>query len=113
MNIRLDHTAVRLAAGETFTVIDGKGARVAAVQGRVWLTQERDARDVLLKPGQGFELDRDGVTIVEALTDAEVALDEPPADAVPDAPRVSKLTALAVLGHARTARGAATIRRAA
>lgn len=103
MNIRLDHSAVRLGAGKTISVIDGKGARIAVARGRVWITQERDVRDVMLTLGQSFTLDRDGTTIVEALSDAEIALDEA-APATQDVPvRSSRLTALAVLGHRRAA----------
>jgi hypothetical protein len=101
MNIRLDHTAVRLAEGETISVIDGKGARVAVTSGRVWVTQEHDIRDVLLKVGQSFVLDRNGTAIVEALKDAEIALEAPRDEAKTRPARASALTALAVFGHPR------------
>lgn len=101
MNIRLDHTAVRLSEGETISVIDGKGARVAVTSGRVWVTQEHDIRDVLLKVGQSFVLDRNGTAIVEALKDAEIALEAPRDEAKTGPARSSALTALAVLGHPR------------
>lgn len=100
MNIRLDHTAVRLTEGETISVIDGKGARVAVTRGRIWVTQEHDIRDVTLTRGQSFILDRDGTAVVEALADAEIALDAPQ-EAKAGTGRSSKLTALAVLGHPR------------
>jgi len=110
MNIRLEHTAVRLGAGETISVIDGKGARVAVTSGRVWVTQEHDIRDVMLTRGQSFVLDRDGTAIVEALADAEIALDAQRDEAKTAPARMSTLTALAVLGHPR---GADEFRRAA
>ena len=101
MNIRLDHTAVHLAEGETISVIDAKGARVAVTRGRIWVTQEHDIRDVMLTTGQSFILDRDGTAVVEALLDAEIALDAPHDETKTGPVRPSTLTALAVLGHPR------------
>jgi hypothetical protein len=101
MDIRLDHTAVRLNEGRTISVVDGKGARIAVAAGAVWVTQEHDPRDVTLRPGQSFTLDRDGTAIIEALADAEVAIDAPGLH-VPAVP-ASTLTSLAVLGYARNA----------
>ena len=104
MNIRLDHTAVKLVERDTISVVDGKGARVAVVDGSVWITQEHDPRDVMLRPGQSFTLDRNGTTIIEALADAEVALDAP-SRCLPAVPaRSGNLTSLAVLGYTRPAR---------
>ena len=101
MDIRLEHTAVKLAERDTISVVDGKGARIAVTTGSVWITQERDPRDVLLRPGQSFTLDRDGTTIVEALIDAEIALDAPSRSLQRAVPRDRNLTSLAVLGYAR------------
>jgi hypothetical protein len=109
MDIRLDHTAVKLTERNTISVVDGKGARVAVIDGRVWITQEDDSRDILLRPGQTFTLDRDGTTIIEALADAEVALDAPSCCLQPVAASDRNLTALAVLGHARSASHSFTV----
>jgi hypothetical protein len=102
VNILLEHFSVHLGAGETISIIDGKGARVAVASGRVWITQEHDPRDVLLSTGQSFELDRDGTAIVEALVDAEVALGQPGPGTSRTRHYDPRLTALAVLGHPRS-----------
>ena len=101
MDIRLEHTAVKLSERDTISVVDGKGARIAVTEGSVWITQEHDPRDVLLQAGESFILDRDGATIVEALVDAEVALDAPSRCLQPVAARDRNLTSLAVLGYPR------------
>ena len=101
MDIRLEHTAVKLAQYETINIIDGKGSRVVARAGNVWITQEHDPRDVILRPGQSFTLDRDGTAVIEALVDAEVALDAQSECLEAAAPR-SKLASLAVLGYIRS-----------
>ena len=114
MDIRLDHTAVRLGRTDTISIVDGIGARVAALDGSVWITQERDRRDIVLERGQVFVVDRAGTTIIEALTDAEVAIDAP-SDCVDLQPaqRDSNLTSLAILGYSRRAHRARVDRLAA
>jgi len=104
MNISLSHTALRLAAHETFSVIDGRGARIACRQGRIWITQDQDTRDVLLEAGENFILDRDGAAIVEALVPADVAVD------APGSGRSPRQTALAVLGIDRRPAGSGPLR---
>ena len=109
MDIRLEHTSINMTERDTITVVDGKGARVAVQRGRVWITQEHDTRDVLLTPGQSFTLDRNGTAIVEALADAELAIDAESAERSPTVASVERslrhgrVTALAILGHARDA----------
>ena len=101
MDIRLEHTAVKINERDTISVVDGKGAQIVVVDGTVWITQEHDSRDVTLRRGQSFTLDRDGTAIIEALADAEVSLDAASrgSRAVP----ARRLTSLAVLGYARDA----------
>jgi hypothetical protein len=101
MDIRLDHTAVKLAEHDTIGIVDGNGARIAVKTGSIWITQEHDARDVILGVGESFVLDRDGTAIVESLADAELAIDAPShcLDIVPA--HDPNITSLAVLGYAR------------
>src|SRR5580765_1172646 len=101
MDIRLDRTAVKLNERETISVVDGKGARIAVVDGSVWITQEHDPRDVMLRPGESFTLDRNGTAVIEALADAEVALDAPSGCLQQVQARDRNLTSLAILGYAR------------
>jgi ferric-dicitrate binding protein FerR (iron transport regulator) len=54
--------------GRLLRIEDGSGLMVEVQQGSVWLTQEGDAADVYLGPGQRFRLDRDGVALAQALT---------------------------------------------
>jgi hypothetical protein len=59
----------------------GRGAVLFVEHGEVWVTQERDPRDVVLSVGAWFQLDRDGTAIVQARRPASVTL-----TAVADAP---------------------------
>jgi hypothetical protein len=54
--------------------MDGAGLTVRADSGRLWITQEKDTRDILLRAGEAFELDRDGLALVYAIDPAEVVL---------------------------------------
>ena len=52
----------------------GRGAVLFIEHGEVWVTQERDPRDVVLPAGAWFRLDRDGTAIVQARRAAAVTL---------------------------------------
>jgi hypothetical protein len=53
---------------------DSAGWVVECCRGTVWITQERDARDVMLRPGERFTLDRDGTTLVSGLSGGEAVM---------------------------------------
>jgi Protein of unknown function (DUF2917) len=54
-------------------VLDGaRGTTLAVEQGSLWVTLERDPRDVILAAGTRFRIDRDGRTIVAAEEDSRL-----------------------------------------
>ena len=59
-------TVVSLAAREAITLPDIRGATLRVTRGTVWLTQEGDRNDVVLRPGDNWVVERDGDTVVEA-----------------------------------------------
>ena len=69
-----DINPVRLPAGCVHCVEGGKGFEITAVSGAVWITQACDRRDVILKRGQSFILDRHGRTVVYALKEAAIVV---------------------------------------
>ena len=56
---------------------NASGWVVESCGGTLWITQEGDARDVLLNTGERFTLDRDGKTIVSGIGGAMLALRPP------------------------------------
>ena len=74
MRIELKSGAVRLLRGQTLRVVGGAGSTICARSGNVWITEENDARDVVLGPGACYQLREEGVAVVEALGEASVAL---------------------------------------
>lgn len=66
---------IRLACGETVPVRGAAGRIVHAHEGLVWITEERAAADVLLRPGESFRLARPGLAVIEAFRDASISID--------------------------------------
>jgi quercetin dioxygenase-like cupin family protein len=62
----------QLAEGDVIRIRDTEGKSLIVFEGRVWLTQDEDSRDIVLEAGESFVLDRGGVAIAQALRDASV-----------------------------------------
>jgi Protein of unknown function (DUF2917) len=63
-----------LTRGETVPLRDTVGRTVRAHSGRVWITEENGARDVVLEPGESFRLAHSGLAVVEAFSDASISI---------------------------------------
>jgi hypothetical protein len=71
-----------LQDGAMLRVQQGEGVVVYVWEGDLWLTQEGDRRDYLLRAGQWFRLDRGGVAVATALGRAVVSVTAPHPDFV-------------------------------
>src|SRR5215831_20334970 len=60
---------VRLNTGQLLDIHDGEGFTVECLDGAVWITQSNDPRDIVLKSGQSFVLDKPGLALVCAAAD--------------------------------------------
>jgi Protein of unknown function (DUF2917) len=67
MHIELKAGAVRLAANQTLKLVDGAGSTVCATEGSVWITEENQPRDIVLKPGTCYRLRERGLALVNSL----------------------------------------------
>lgn len=71
----LEHgIAFDLAARQTRSLPDIRGAALLVARGRLWITQHNDIRDFVLSAGDCWVADRDGLTVVEAQEDATIVL---------------------------------------
>lgn len=58
---------------QTFKLRARQGERIECRTGQLWVTQDGDPRDVILKAGECFTLDRPGSALVSALQEASFA----------------------------------------
>jgi hypothetical protein len=65
---------VELEQGDLLPLDRAKGVRVSCVDGTLWLTEERGAADVVLQPGQSYEVEATGRTLVQAMSRSRVAV---------------------------------------
>jgi Protein of unknown function (DUF2917) len=86
MHTDLKLALTHLARGELLQLRNGRGKGVAVFDGHVWVTQDSDPQDHVLSPGESFAVDRSGLVIVQALSDASLLvfdLDTSPGTAAP------------------------------
>ena len=67
VRLELRKGAVKLGANQTLKVRDGAGSTVCAVEGTVWITEENQARDIVLEKGACYLLRNRGLAIVNPL----------------------------------------------
>ena len=63
-----------LAKGRIRRVHRPLGRRVECVSGSLWVTQDGDLRDIVLKPGESFAFDHKGDALICALDDSSFLL---------------------------------------
>jgi hypothetical protein len=63
-------TIVELAARDIVTLPDVRSATLRVTRGTLWITQEGDPQDVVLRTGDNWAVERNGLTVVEAQEDA-------------------------------------------
>lgn len=67
MKLELRKGAVKLGPNQTLKVLEGAGTTVCAVEGSVWITEENQARDIVLERGGCYQLRHRGMAIVNSL----------------------------------------------
>ncbi len=65
---------VDLKSGELAELRDVRGATLRVTRGTLWVTQDRDVRDVVLRAGDVWTVEREGLTLAEAQGDATFCL---------------------------------------
>ena len=59
---------------KTLVLDNAQGTIIAVDRGCLWVTLERDLRDIVLAKGMRFQIDRSGRTIIAAETDSTLRL---------------------------------------
>jgi hypothetical protein len=63
-----------IARGGLVRIEDREGALISVLDGALWITQERDARDYYVKAGERFRVERGGLVLASALRASRIAL---------------------------------------
>ncbi|HEX6137399.1 MAG TPA: DUF2917 domain-containing protein [Casimicrobiaceae bacterium] len=63
-------TVISLRNREAITLPGLRGATLRVTRGTLWLTEERERSDIVLRPGDNWLVESDGATVVEAQSDA-------------------------------------------
>jgi hypothetical protein len=77
MNIHISSSTITLAPGSLISVWDGNGARVLCRTGTLWVTQEGERKDAVVRAGEALTISRSGRTVISALEGASLALYAP------------------------------------
>ena len=74
MNIDLNDAIVRLNPDNNFQMCDARGACIHVHFGDLWITQEGDLKDHIVKSGESFAISNSGTTFLMAMNDAGVSV---------------------------------------
>jgi hypothetical protein len=83
--------ALHLGQGNLLRIEDGTGLLVSVTEGEVWLTEEGDHRDVVLRSGESFRLQHRGLSLLYALEPAALTLSAPRSREYPEPAAVFSL----------------------
>ena len=57
---------LELADGDLVELHDGDGTTLRVTKGALWITQEHDTRDIVLRAGDVWTVERQGLTLLQA-----------------------------------------------
>lgn len=77
MNLEVNPQTLCLRPHQLLKVRGGIGHAVVCHSGSLWVTQQRDARDIVLRAGESFALDRKGLVLVQALEHSALGIEPP------------------------------------
>lgn len=76
MHLVLDTPRFALEPGQVVSLDDACGALIEPTGGRLWITEEGERKDFVVRPGETFVVSRGGRTVVQAVEPAWVTLHE-------------------------------------
>ena len=74
MNIELNQDGLCLNTNQVVKVHGGLGHAIVCHSGTVWVTQDGDPRDVILRAGDAFTFDREGPALVQAFEPGAISI---------------------------------------
>jgi hypothetical protein len=77
MHIELNSSTITLAPASVLAVQDGAGTRIRCLSGVLWVTQEGELKDSIVRAGDTLILHKPGRTVISALDAASLTLVRP------------------------------------
>ena len=77
MILHAKHAVIDLAYRQIAPMADAAGTRIDCVRGRLWITEQGCADDVVLEAGESYVIARAGVVVLQALRAALVGVGAP------------------------------------
>lgn len=74
MHLQLDSATLQLARGQLVRLEDAAGRVVRSHDGAVWVTEDGQPRDIVLREGESYRLTGDALVLVHALRDSSVTV---------------------------------------
>jgi hypothetical protein len=105
MKLELNQDGLCLKRNQLVTVRGGIGHAIVCDSGTVWVTQDGDPRDIILRAGESFTLDRSGPTLVQAFEPGAISITRPAAQSHASVPRALTGRVVAAVGLQRSAAG--------
>jgi hypothetical protein len=74
MEPSMNNKLVQLSDGDLLELPDARGTTMHVAQGSVWITQQDDRRDIVLRAGDTWTLERPGLTLAQAQGNTKLML---------------------------------------
>ena len=74
MQIEISSSTLTLAPGSVLAVQDGSGTRILCRSGNLWVTQEGDVKDTVVRAGEVLTIRKPGRTVISALEASTLSL---------------------------------------
>jgi hypothetical protein len=71
------HGGMGMARGSYARIEDGRGILVYVWEGELWITQEGDLRDYIVRGGEWFRIEREGASLLHATRRTHATLTAP------------------------------------
>lgn len=74
MKRQAENVQIFLRKDRSLRVSDGRAMNIVCIDGCLWITQDGDPRDIILRRGESFTIDRPGVALVHAFESSVISL---------------------------------------
>jgi hypothetical protein len=74
MQIEISSSTLTLSSSSVLAVQDGTGTRILCRTGSLWVTQEGEVKDSVVRPGEVLTIRRPGRTVISALETSTLML---------------------------------------